>query len=154
VIRYHWIQQPRYKWHRYHVTVLIKGQSVIKTMQILNEYTETMNTWIHSLDYDLIQRTNYSTQIPKISLYVSETRLLPIYRDSATTYYVLFLIHNEQTTNGLWKIVWASIFRFPFETATYIYVCILYIQNKRKFAVSVCFLQTENGSLFSLVSKR
>jgi hypothetical protein len=33
----------------------------------------------------------------------------------------LIRLLDEQTVNGFWKIAWISVFRFPFETAVYIY---------------------------------
>jgi hypothetical protein len=40
-----------------------------------------------------------------------------------------FRLHNEQTANRSRKIAWDSVFCFPFETATYMYVFMyLYVQ--------------------------
>jgi hypothetical protein len=81
--------------------------------------------------------------------------------------------------NGLRKITWASVSSLPFESAAYtsiyVYMYMLPFQyiytvqrmelmensnfrlfaanGKRKWQTSVCFLQTENLSLFALGAK-
>jgi hypothetical protein len=61
-------------------------------------------------------------------------------------------LHDEQTVNELMKIAWASVFRFPFDTAVYTYVLMEKTANhnfcfaanrKRKRQTSVSLLKTE-----------
>ncbi len=48
-----------------------------------------------------------------------------------------FRLHDEQRVNGLRKITWASIFRFPFEKAAYaIYIYIYTKVGTRYFFLS------------------
>jgi hypothetical protein len=81
-----------------------------------------------------------------------------------------FHLYDEQTVNGLRQITWASVFRLKQQHIhTYLYTCchfnvFIFTENgnfrlfaangKRKRKTSLCFLSTENGSLFSLVGKR
>jgi hypothetical protein len=64
-----------------------------------------------------------------------------------------FRLQDKQTEKGLRKITWASVFRFPFDSEYGNFR--LFVENgKQKRQTSICFLQTENGSLFFLVGKR
>jgi hypothetical protein len=54
---------------------------------------------------------------------------------------------NFRWHDELRKIAWASVFRFPFETAAYMYVC-MYVYRKRK----VCFPWSANDKQLSTIA--
>ncbi len=121
-------------------------------MQILNEYTETMNTWIHSLDYDLIQRTNYSTQIPKISLYVSEG----CYRLTGTVcYQVLRFIFDSQWANDKRIMENRLGFHFPFSVWNgSIYLCMYSTYIKQTEVCRFCLFSANGKREFVFLSQQ